>query len=132
MGRAERRKIDKMIKKTLTDEQYEDCKQQTINEKVNQEIDRFIGNFIVVFKEAMKEFRISEERADKIIFSMAEKTRQRYSEGKVGESRPEDRYVESDDFEKIATAVLEDSVGLSSKEVAKLLYQAFMKEGIEQ
>jgi hypothetical protein len=132
MGRAEKRKIDKMMKKRLTDEQFAECKNQTINERVNHEIDRFIGNFIVVFKEAMKEFRISEERADKIIFSMAEKTRQRYSEGKVGEPKPKDSYVEEDDFEKIATAVIEASVGLPSKEVAKLLYHAFMKEGIEQ
>lgn len=88
MGRVEKRKRDKVLKTKLTPEQFEELKSQAIQEKVINEVNRFVANFVEVFIPAMKENHIGEERANKIVEELYYKTRAKYRAGETGEPRP--------------------------------------------
>jgi len=129
MGRTEKRRQEKRLKSKLTDAQYQDLKEEAFKEQLNVEMDRFIGNFIVVFKATMKENRISQERSERIIMEMFARTKQNYENGDVGESRQNDAYVEADAFEKVAAQVIEANREIPPMDLAKLLYAEIMKVG---
>lgn len=125
MNRAQKRMMDKQLKKKLTTDQFEDLKSQVIEEKVREEVDRFIGNFVAVYLPAMRENKISEERANKIIEDVFSRARKRFDNGAKGDERP--GYVEADTFEKVTAAFLKSKDIKDSEELAKGLYKEFME-----
>lgn len=76
LNRAERRKVDKKMKRQLTREQYEELKQDSVNATISLEVDRQVKNmFDVIMKnivQAMRENRISDERLAKIMSRVVE------------------------------------------------------------
>jgi hypothetical protein len=129
MNRAQKRQMDKMLKSKLTPEQFAELKNEATEEKVKLEVDRFIGNFVKVFKPAMRENKISDTRADKIIEDVFYKAQKNYSMGEQGEPKPDDKYLS---YERIISAaervLLRHGIG-NSDTICKELYEEFMKEG---
>lgn len=133
MNRAQRRAIDKQVKKRLTDEQFKELKDEAFELRVKEEVDKFIGNFITVFKPAMRENKISDERADKIIMDVVNKANERFSKGEKGEQRPaEDIYVDGEKIVEIVTGVLKKYQVEDPDPLAESIYKGLMGEGIEQ
>ena len=87
MNRQQRRAADKQLNKKLTADQYEDIKSKAIEIRVKQEVDRFIANFVEVFVPAMREYKISEERAVKIIRDIQARADAKYKNGDKGSPR---------------------------------------------
>lgn len=70
--------IDKQLKSRLTPEQFEEIKGKVLEERVKEEVDRFVGNFVSVYMPAMRENKISEERAMRIIQDVLERATERF------------------------------------------------------
>lgn len=125
MNRAQRRKTDKLLKGKLTQDQFELIKGQVMDERVKEEVDRFIGNFVSVFMPAMRENKISEERANRIVEDVFAKAHERFDKGEKGEKKPE--YVEADTFEEVTAAFLQSKGVKDPEELAKGLYSELMR-----
>lgn len=97
--------------------------------RIREEVDRFIGNFIAVFKPAMRENRISDERADKIITDLYEKANKRYLKGEKGEEKPKDVYLTEESFYKTVEEVLRKYNIQEIEEISRELYIELMKTG---
>lgn len=133
MNRAQRRAIDKQVKKRLTDEQFKELKDEAFELRVKEEVDKFIGNFITVFKPAMRENKISDERADKIIMDVVNKANERFSRGEKGEPRPaEDKYIEGKKIVGIVTKVLKEYQIEDPGVIAESIYKGLMGEEVQQ
>ncbi len=127
LNRAQRRKTDKLLKGKLTQDQFELIKGQIIDERVREEVDRFVGNFVSVYLPAMRENKISEERANRIIEDVFNRAQERFNKGEKGEPRPNDKYVEADAFESVTAKVLKANGIDNPEELAHQIYNEFMK-----
>lgn len=119
--------MDKQLKGKLTPEQFELIKSQVIEERVREDVDRFVGNFVTVFLPAMRENKISEERANRIIEDVFHKAHERFAKGEKGEPRPNDKYVEADTFESVTAKVLKAKGIDNPDELAHEIYNKFME-----
>jgi hypothetical protein len=124
-----RRNADKMLKSRLTQEQYQNVKNVTIEEMAKEKVDCFISNFIAVFKPAMRDNKISDARADRIIEDICDKTYVRYKQGEKGQPREQDKYLSQEKIVGIASKVLKEYNIYEADKIAEKLYEAFMKEG---
>lgn len=121
--------MDRELKKRLTPEQYKELKSEAVEMRIREEVDRFIGNFIAVFKPAMRENRISDERADKIIMDLYERANERYLKGEKGEARPKDAFLTEESFFKTVEKVLEQYNIPGIEEISKELYTELINAG---
>lgn len=71
MNRANRRKMNKKIKKVMTDKQIESFKEDISNEfvakKVEERFNHTWERFGTILLETMREYRISQERINQIV-----------------------------------------------------------------
>lgn len=76
LNRATRRKLDKKVKKQLSNEQYDDLKKDSIGATIEMEVDRQVKSIFDVIMantvQAMKENRISDDRITKILARVVE------------------------------------------------------------
>lgn len=132
MNRKMRRQADKTLKNKLTLEQFNEIKGAVLEERVKEEVDRFVGNFVAVFKPALRENKISDIRADKIIEEVYKKSYSNYAQGEKGVPRPEEeRYISPEKIVSITERFLKNHGIENSGSAAEELYQAFMQEGGE-
>jgi hypothetical protein len=125
-----KRKMDKQLRSCLTKEQFEEIKSQVLEERVREENDRFIGNFVAVYLPAMRDNKISEERANKIIEDVFQKAVARYNKGEKGEPRPaEDKYIPGEKIIDTVEKVLKQHGIEASNIIAESIYNALMDEG---
>lgn len=115
--------IDKQLKSRLTPEQFEEIKGKVLEERVKEEVDRFVGNFVSVYMPAMRENKISEERAMRIIQDVLERATERFQNGEKGEPRPDDRYLDADTFERQAAEIFAENGVDNPEELANNLYK---------
>lgn len=78
MNRKQRRNMKKGIKKKFTDEQYEKISQRVVQEAVDLEVARQMRKIIThmtnIIVDVLRENRISEERASRIINEIVDRT----------------------------------------------------------
>lgn len=125
MGRVEERKQAKRVKSKLTDDQFQELKNQFAQQRIQEGIDRFIGNFVAVFKPVMQEYKISSERADKVIKEIYDRAWDNYLKGEPGEERPQEHYL---DEHKFMTAAIKVFTPVLPKESLNELIEELYKE----
>ncbi|WP_297428953.1 hypothetical protein [Clostridium sp.] len=98
-NRAERRKIDKNVRKKLTPQQFKDFTSEITEEYVKQEIDRMSAKLIEdvadILPKVLKQNRVSDQRVDKILSDFSKAFREKYKEVFEDEGLSKQRAKES-------------------------------------
>jgi hypothetical protein len=88
MNRAIKRKMDKNLKSKLTDDQYKDFKDKTVQEYIEKEIRKSREKTALLLSESLtevlskKEYRISENRKNNILIDFIETLNRKVEESK--------------------------------------------------
>ncbi|SHF16816.1 hypothetical protein [Caloramator proteoclasticus] len=86
MNRAMRRKMEKQVRSKLTDKQFQEYKNWSVNATIEEEVvrrcDNVWGKMTKALIEVMRENRISEERTQKMLEEMAKRLRKIVNEEK--------------------------------------------------
>lgn len=93
MNRATRRKTDKELRSKLTDEQYKNFKDKAIQEYIESEIEKGRNKTTLMLTESLeevlskKDYRISEDRKNRILNDFLETLDKKVKQIKGSESR---------------------------------------------